>query len=409
MSLDRDKIPVVLLEGVHSRAAATFRADGYTTVEIHDTALPEDILAERLSHARILGIRSRTRVTRDVLHRAPRLLAIGCFCIGVNQVDLEAAEELGIPVFNAPFSNTRSVAELVLAEIVMLCRRVAELNARAHRGVWDKSASGSHEVRGKCLGIVGYGHIGSQVGLLAEAFGMRVVFHDIVSKLSLGNAVAMRSLNEVLEQADVVTLHVPDTPRTRRMIGGEQLRCMRPGSMLINASRGTVVDIAALVEALDAGHLTGAAIDVFPTEPKSKTMEFHSPLRRFDNVILTPHIGGSTQEAQENIGLEVAEKLIRYSNNGSTLSAVNFPEVSLPEHSGQHRVLHIHHNRPGMLSKINEVFSSRGVNIAAQYLKTTPRTGYVVIDIDGVHRRDTRALRDELTAIDGTVRTRLLY
>jgi len=337
------------------------------------------------------------------------LIAIGCFCIGTNQVDLEAAEELGIPAFNAPFSNTRSVAELVLAEIVMLCRRVAELNARAHRGVWDKSASGSHEVRGKCLGIVGYGHIGSQVGLLAEAFGMRVVFHDIVSTLSLGNAVATRSLNEVLEQADVVTLHVPDTPLTRRMIGGEQLGRMRAGSMLINASRGTVVDIDALVDALEARHLSGAAIDVFPAEPKSKNKEFDSPLRRFDNVILTPHIGGSTQEAQENIGLEVAEKLIRYSNNGSTLSAVNFPDVSLPEHSGQHRVLHIHHNRPGMLSKINEIFSNRGVNIAAQYLKTTPRTGYVVIDIEGVHRRDTRALRDELMAIDGTVRTRLLY
>ena len=409
MSLDRDKIPVVLAEGVHPRAAATFRADGYTSVETHETALSEGFLTERLSDARMLGIRSRTRVTRELLHRAPRLVAIGCFCIGTNQVDLEAAEELGIPVFNAPFSNTRSVAELVLAEIVMLCRRVAELNAKAHRGVWDKSASGSHEVRGKCLGIVGYGHIGSQVGLLAEAFGMRVVFHDIVSTLSLGNAVATRSLNEVLEQADVVTLHVPDTPLTRRMIGGEQLGRMRAGSMLINASRGTVVDIDALVDALEARHLAGAAIDVFPAEPKSKSREFDSPLRRFNNVILTHHIGGSTQEAQENIGLEVAEKLIRYSNNGSTLSAVNFPEVSLPEHSGQHRVLHIHHNRPGMLSKINEIFSNRGVNIAAQYLKTTPRTGYVVIDIEGVHRRDTRALRDELTAIDGTVRTRLLY
>jgi D-3-phosphoglycerate dehydrogenase len=409
MSLDRDKIPVLLAEGVHPRAAETFRADGYTSVQRHDTALSEGLLADHLSDVRILGIRSRTRVTRDVLQRAPRLIAIGCFCIGTNQVDLDAAEESGVPVFNAPFSNTRSVAELVLAEIVMLCRRIAELNARAHRGAWDKSASGSHEVRGKCLGIVGYGHIGSQVGLLAEAIGMRVVFHDIVSKLALGNAVAMRSLDEVLGQADVITLHVPDTPLTRRMIGGEQLGRMRPGSMLINASRGTVVEIDALVDALDANHLSGAAIDVFPTEPKSKNAEFLSPLRRFDNVILTPHVGGSTQEAQENIGLEVAEKLLRYSNNGSTLSAVNFPEVSLPEHSGQHRVLHIHHNRPGMLTRINEIFSSRGVNIAAQYLKTTPRTGYVVIDIEGVRRRDTRALRDELAAIDGTVRTRLLY
>jgi D-3-phosphoglycerate dehydrogenase len=409
LSLGRDKIPVLLLEGIHPRAAETFRGDGYTAVETHDTALSAEALAARLRDARILGIRSRTRVTRDLLQQAPRLIAIGCFCIGTNQVDLAAAEEQGIPVFNAPFSNTRSVAELVVAEIVMLCRRIPERNAMAHRGVWAKTAEGSHEVRGKCVGIVGYGRIGSQVGLLAEGLGMRVVFHDVVPKLSLGNAVAVASLDELLDQADVVTLHVPETPSTRRMIGREQLGRMRPGTMLINASRGSIVDVDAVVEALEQRRLSGAAIDVFPAEPRSSDETFVSPLTRFDNVILTPHIGGSTQEAQENIGLEVAQKLIRYSNNGSTLSAVNFPEVSLPEHPGQHRVLHIHHNRPGLLSKINEVFSRRDVNVAAQYLQTTSRIGYVVIDVEGVRRRDTRALREELAGIEGTIRTRILY
>jgi D-3-phosphoglycerate dehydrogenase len=408
-SLGRDRIPILLLEGIHPRAVETLRADGYTAIVAHDTALAEDALLARLRDARMVGIRSRTRLTREVLQRAPKVIAVGCFCIGTNQVDLEAAEELGIPVFHAPFSNTRSVAELVLAEIVMLCRRIPERNALAHRGVWAKSAAGANEVRGKCLGIVGYGHIGSQVGLLAEALGMRVVFHDVVSKLALANAVAVGSLAELLEQADVVTLHVPETPATRRMIARDEIARIRPGGMLINASRGTVVDIDALAEALESKHVAGAAIDVFPSEPKSTGGEFASPLRRFDNVLLTPHIGGSTQEAQENIGLEVAEKLMRYSNNGSTLSAVNFPEVSLPEHPGKHRILHIHRNRPGVLSKINDVFSRRDVNVAGQYLQTSPRIGYVVIDVEGVRRRDTRALRDELAAIDGTVRTRILY
>ena len=409
LSLGRDKIPIVLLEGVHPRAIETFRADGYTAVDAHARALPEDRLGAALRKARLVGLRSRTKLTREILERAPRLIAIGCFCIGTNQVDLDAAEELGVPVFNAPFSNTRSVAELVLAEIVLLSRGVPERNALAHRGVWAKSADGSHEVRGKCLGIVGYGHIGSQVGLLAEALGMRVVFHDIVGKLSLGNAVAVRSLDDLLAQADVVTLHVPETPSTCGMIGRDEFARMRPGTMLINASRGTVVDVDGLVEALESKRVAGAALDVFPNEPKSADEEFVSPLRKFDNVILTPHVGGSTEEAQENIGLEVAEKLIRYSNNGSTLSAVNFPEVSLPEHPGKHRILHIHHNRPGVLSKINDVFSRRDVNIAGQYLQTSARIGYVVIDVEGIRRRDTRALREELAAIDGTLRTRVLY
>lgn len=408
-SLDRDRIPVLLLEGVHPRAVDAFRTEGYTRLEEHAKALPEEVLAERLADVRILGIRSRTRVTREVLDRAPRLIAIGCFCIGTDQVDVEAAESRGIPVFNAPFSNTRSVAELVVAEVVMLARGIPERNALAHRGVWAKSARGAHEVRGKCLGIVGYGHIGSQVGLLAEAMGMRVVFHDVVPKLSLGNAVATRTLDELLDEADFVTLHVPDTPATRGMIGAAELGRVRPGAKLINASRGAVVDIDALAAALDDGRVGGAAIDVFPAEPKSAGDGFRSPLTRFDNVLLTPHIGGSTEEAQENIGVEVAEKLIRYSDNGSTLSAVNFPEVSLPEHPGQHRLLHIHRNRPGVLTRINEVFSRRDVNVTAQFLQTTPRIGYVVLDVDGVEPRDTRALRDELLAIEGTLRTRVLY
>ncbi len=408
-SLDRAKIRVVLLEGVHPRAVELFRADGYTDVELHEKSLPEAELVERVRRAHLVGIRSRTLLTAEVLDRAERLIAIGCFCIGTNQVDLERAEHLGIPVFNAPFSNTRSVAELVLAEIVLLCRGIPQRNALAHRGVWRKSAKGSHEVRGKTLGIVGYGHIGTQVGLLAEALGMRVVYHDIVTKLALGNAVPVRSLDTLLSQSDVVTLHVPETPQTRRMIGRAQIAKMRAGAHLINASRGSVVDLDALASAIDAGKLAGAAIDVFPVEPGSNDEEFLSPLRRFDNVILTPHVGGSTEEAQENIGLEVAEKLIRYSNNGSTLTSVNFPEVSLPEHPGQHRLLHIHHNRPGMLSRINDVFSKRRINIAAQFLQTTPRIGYVVIDVEGNGRRESRALRAELAAIEGTIRTRILY
>lgn len=409
LSLDRDKIPVLLLEGIHERAADAFRADGYTAVETHATALPDAELARKLRSVRLLGIRSRTRITRELLESAPRLIAIGTFCIGTNQVDLEAAQERGIPVFNAPFSNTRSVAELVIAESILLARRVPERNALAHRGRWNKSAAGAHEVRGKCLGIVGYGHIGSQVGVLAEALGMRVIYHDVVTKLALGNAAPARDLDDLLQQADVVTLHVPETPATRSMIGRDQLRRMRPGAMLINASRGTVVDIDALVEVLDAGHLAGAAIDVFPTEPSSNDEEFVSPLRRFDNVLLTPHVGGSTQEAQENIGLEVAGKLLLYSNNGSTVSAVNFPEVSLPEHPGLRRMLHIHHNRPGILSRLNDVFSARDVNVAAQFLQTSPGIGYVVMDLDGVRRTDLPALRRELAAVPGTIRTRFLF
>jgi D-3-phosphoglycerate dehydrogenase len=409
MSLDKAKISVLLLEAIHQRAVDTFTADGYIAIDRRDRSLGEDELAERIRGVHVLGIRSRSEVTERVLQHADKLIAIGCFGIGTDQVDLAAAERRGIPVFNAPFSNTRSVAELVLAEVIALTRGVPARNAAAHRGKWLKAVLGATEVRGKCLGIVGYGHIGTQVGLLAEALGMRVLYYDIEAKLALGNATPVGSLDDLLPRADVVTLHVPETPRTFRMIGEAQLARMKKGTKVINASRGTVVDIDALAAALRSGHIGGAAVDVFPVEPGSNDDEFVTPLREFDNVILTPHIGGSTLEAQENIGVEVAAKLVRYSDNGSTVTSVNFPEVSLPEHAGKHRVLHIHRNQPGMLAQVNAIFSAAKINIASQYLETNPRIGYAVIDIDGAERPMSAAIRKQLDAIDGTIRTRLLY
>ncbi|RRN80135.1 phosphoglycerate dehydrogenase [Pseudoxanthomonas sp. SGD-10] len=407
-SFPKSDIRVLLLEGVSQTAVETFRAAGYTQIEFHDKSLPEDELKARIAEAHIIGIRSRTQLTADVLAHAKRLIAVGCFCIGTNQVDLDTAELAGIPVFNAPYSNTRSVAELVVAEAVMLMRGIPQKNAQCHRGGWSKSAAGSREVRGKTLGIVGYGHIGTQVGVLAEALGMNVVFHDIETKLSLGNARAAQSLEDLLAHADVVTLHVPETPATKNMIGAAQIAAMKRGAHLINASRGTVVDIDALAAALESGHVGGAAVDVFPVEPKGNSEPFVSPLTRFDNVILTPHIGGSTLEAQENIGVEVAAKLVRYSDNGSTLSAVNFPEVTLPEHEGSLRLLHIHRNVPGVLSKVNEIFSRHAVNIDGQFLRTDPKVGYVVIDVAADEAKVSQ-LREELAAIPGTLRTRVLY
>ena len=408
-SLDKSRIKILLLEGVHASAVEAFQADGYTNIEAHPKALPESQLLAAISDAYFVGIRSATQLSSNVFEHAPRLIGVGCFCIGTNQVDLDAAQERGVPVFNAPFSNTRSVAELVLAEIILLLRGIPQRSAIAHRGGWVKTASGSHEARGKCLGIVGYGHIGTQVGVLAEALGMRVVFHDIETKLALGNAQPAAGLDDLLARADIVTLHVPETPQTWRMIGAEQLARMKPGARLINAARGTVVDIDALTQALESQHLAGAAIDVFPAEPKANDEEFISPLRQFDNVLLTPHVGGSTEEAQQNIGLEVAGKLIKYSNNGSTVSSVNFPEVALPEHPGKHRLLHIHRNQPGVLSQINAIFSEQQINIAGQYLQTNPRIGYVVIDIDGGERTETLNLKKRLDAVTGTIRTRVLY
>jgi len=407
-SFAKDEIRILLLEGISASAVDTFHAAGYSQIQTYSTSLPEDELKAQIAQSHILGIRSRTQLTDEILSHAKKLIAVGCFCIGTNQVDLEAAELSGIPVFNAPYSNTRSVAELVIAQAIMLARGIAAKNAQCHRGGWDKSAAGSHEVRGKTLGIIGYGHIGTQVGVLAEALGMKVLFYDVETKLSLGNAQAVASLEQVLERADIITLHVPQTPATQWMIGAQQLAKMKPGAHLINASRGSVVDIDALDAALRSKHIAGAAVDVFPVEPKGNGEAFQSPLTAHDNVILTPHIGGSTLEAQDNIGMEVAAKLVRYSDNGSTLSAVNFPEVTLPEHQGSLRLLHIHHNVPGILSKINDTFSQHNFNIDGQFLRTDSKVGYVVIDINA-KRAQARLIRKELAAIEGTLRTRILY
>ena len=407
-SFPKQDIKVLLLEGVSRSAVAAFEAGGYTQIDYHEKALPEAELKRRIADAHLVGLRSRTQLTAEVLAEAKRLIAVGCFCIGTNQVDLTCAESLGVPVFNAPYSNTRSVAELVLAELILLARGIPQKNAQCHRGGWSKSAAGSFEVRGKTLGVVGYGHIGTQIGVLAEALGMQVIYHDIEPKLALGNARAVGSLDELLARADMVTLHVPETAQTKWMIGAAQFAQMRAGAIFINAARGTVVDIDALAASLQSGHLAGAAVDVFPVEPQGNADAFVSPLIGMDNVILTPHVGGSTLEAQENIGLEVAAKLLRYSDNGSTLSAVNFPEVSLPGHVGSQRLLHIHRNVPGMLSSVNEVFARAKINIDAEYLQTDPRVGYVVIDVSTTAQHAAN-LKDELAAIPGTLRTRVLY
>lgn len=407
-SFQKSRIKVLLLEGIHEKAAEVFHADGYTAVRTSAKSLAGEALKAALKDVHFLGLRSRTEITAGVLAAAPKLAGIGCFCIGTNQVDLAAAALRGIPVFNAPYSNTRSVAELVVGETILLLRSIPAKNALLHRGGWTKSAAGSVEVRGKTLGIVGYGHIGTQVGILAEHLGMRVLFHDVQSKLPLGNARPVPKLATLLAESDVVTLHVPETPATRNLIGRAQLAQMKRGSHLINAARGSVVDIDALADALERGHLAGAALDVFPREPEGNDEEFVSPLRRFDQVILTPHIGGSTVEAQANIGVEVAEKLVRYSNNGSTVSAVNFPEVALPEHTGtgKCRLLHIHRNVPGVLAHVNDKFGDRGINISAQYLQTNEHIGYLVMDVDA---SASEVAIDELQSVPGTIRARLLF
>ncbi|MBS7351064.1 MAG: phosphoglycerate dehydrogenase [Comamonas sp.] len=405
-SLDKSKIKFLLLEGVHASAVQTLKAAGYTNIELLPQALEGEELKRKIADVHFVGIRSRTQLTRDVFDAAQKLVAVGCFCIGTNQVDLAAAQEKGVVVFNAPYSNTRSVAELVLAEAILLLRGIPAKNAAAHRGGWLKSADNAFEIRGKTLGIVGYGSIGSQLSVLAEGLGMHVIFHDVVAKLPLGNAHQAASLQDLLSRSDIVTLHVPELASTQWMMGEKEFAAMKPGSIFLNASRGTVVVIDALAKALQSGHLLGAAVDVFPTEPKSNKDEFISPLRGMDNVILTPHIGGSTMEAQANIGVEVAEKLVRYSDNGTTTSAVNFPEVALPEHPGQDRVLHVHHNVPGVLSAINNVFAENGINVAGQYLRTHEKLGYVVIDMEP----GSSALAvEKLSQIAGTVRCRVLF
>ena len=406
VSLDKSTITFVLFEGVHQNALDVLHAAGYTNIDYYKKALDGEALIEAIKDAHFIGLRSRTHLTKEVLEKAPKLVAIGCFCIGTNQVDLAAAKQRGIPVFNAPFSNTRSVAELVLGEIILLMRQVAKANMEVHRGVWNKSASGANEVRNKKLGIIGYGHIGSQLSVIAESLGMNVYFYDIENKLPLGNAQQVSSLEELLSSCDVISLHVPENDSTKNLMNKERIGQLKEGAVLINAARGTVVDIDALAARLADGSLRGAAIDVFPEEPASINDPFESPLRQFDNVILTPHIGGSTAEAQANIGTEVANKFVKYSDNGSTLSAVNFPEVSLPIHTKAKRLLHIHENRPGILNKINQVFVDLNVNIASQFLQTDPKIGYVVIDVE---LDDAHAALEQLKAIDGTIKARVLY
>ncbi|WP_303855100.1 phosphoglycerate dehydrogenase [Salinicola salarius] len=405
-SLDKSKIKILLLEGIHQSAVDTLLNAGYTNIETLSTSLAEDALIEKIRDVHFIGIRSRTQLNERVFAAAEKLTAVGCFCIGTNQVDLDAALKRAIPVFNAPYSNTRSVAELVLAETIMLLRGIPEKNARAHQGGWLKSAKNSHETRGKTLGIIGYGSIGAQLSVLAESLGLDVLYYDVVTKLAMGNARQVGSLEELLARADVVSLHVPDLPSTRWMIGAEQIALMKQGGILINASRGSVVDIEALAEALKSGKLLGAAIDVFPVEPKGADEEFTSPLRGLENVILTPHIGGSTLEAQQNIGIEVAEKLVTYSDNGTTITSVNFPEVALPSHPDKHRLLHIHENVPGVLSEINRVLSENGINIAGQFLQTNDKVGYVVIDVDKAYGE---LALEKLRQVKGTIRCRVLF
>ena len=404
-SFPKSKIKVLLLEGVHSDAVSRLKEEGFS-IQTRKGAMDETELMKAISDVHLLGLRSKTQVTEKVLSKARRLLAVGAFCIGTNQIDLDAARHLGIPAFNAPYSNTRSVAELVIANIIMLFRGLYDKIRGAHAGEWIKSAEGSIEVRGKTLGIIGYGHIGQQVSVLAEAMGMRVLYFDVLDKLSMGNAARMPDLRALLEQADAVTLHVPGGANTDNLMDAKTLGQMKQGAFLINSSRGTVVDLEALRDALASGRLGGASVDVFPREPKSSKEKFESPLQGMPNVILTPHIGGSTLEAQRNIGLEVSAKLVRFTNNGSTDGAVNFPNVLLPELQDVHRLLHIHQNVPGVLQKINTVFGSGGINVAAQYLRTFEDVGYLIVDID---KNASQKMLRELKGMPETIKVRALF
>ncbi len=405
-SFPKDKIKVLLLEGIHSVAVATFKKAGYKNVELLPKALPEEQLIEKIKDVRLIGIRSKTQLNENVLAHAEKLQAIGCFCIGTNQVNLPVATKAGIAVFNSPYSNTRSVAELVIAETIMLVRRAAEKNMATHEGVWLKDAKGANEVRGKTMGIIGYGHIGSQVSILAEAIGMKVYYYDIEPKLPLGNAMSVDSLEELLALSDVLTLHVPADPSTKNMVTREVISNMKPESILLNLSRGNVVDIDALRDALVSGHLSGAAVDVYPQEPKSKGDAFYTPLQKLPNVILTPHIGGSTLEAQYNIGIDAATKLINYLDKGSTVGNHTIPELNLVANKNAHRILHIHKNVPGVLAAINNCLSDLNVNIVGQHLNTNPDIGYVVLDVDKASSAITLA---DLKKIDHTIKARVLY
>lgn len=404
-SFPKSQIKILLLENVASTAVEAFRADGFQ-VEHHSKSLPADEIKLKIADAHVVGIRSKTQLTGDILAEGRRLLAVGCFCIGTNQVDLADANRRAIPVFNAPFSNTRSVAELVIAEVVMLSRQLADRVQEMHRGTWKKLSAGSRELRGKTLGIVGYGHIGTQVSVLAEAMGMRVLFHDIATKMPLGNSRPCQSLQELLGESDFVTLHVPETAQTRNMIGPEQLAAMRKGACLLNNARGTVVQIDALAQALTSGQVGGAAIDVFPHEPEGNSDGFATPLQGLPNVILTPHIGGSTEEAQTAIGREVSAALIKYINAGATAGAVNFPQVDLPQAPGTHRILNIHRNVPGVLRDITKAVGDAQANIHAQTLATDANIGYLIMDLDtDVSEQAKKAI----ASLPSSIRTRILY
>ncbi|WP_349360156.1 phosphoglycerate dehydrogenase [Stappia sp.] len=407
LSRPKNQIRWLLLEGISPTATAVLADAGYTNVQTLKTALDKDALKDALQGVHILGIRSRTQVDAEILEAAQTLVAVGCFSVGTNQVDLVEANRRGITVFNAPFSNTRSVAELTVAEIVMLMRGTFQKSMAAHRGKWLKTAVGSNEVRGKTLGIVGYGNIGSQLAVLAEAMGMRVIYFDQTDKLRHGNVEPVASLDQLMREADVVSLHLPQTPETRGMIGREQIAAMKKGAYLINNARGTVLDIDALADALESGHLAGAAVDVFPSEPKSNDEEFVSRLRGLDNVILTPHVGGSTEEAQERIGEEVARRLVEYSDVGSTIGAVNFPQVQLPKGTENTRFIQVQRNLPGELGKLNDLFAAWKINIAAQHYQTDGEIGYVVLDADGPVENAVDLL-EEIRGLSGTIRARLL-
>jgi D-3-phosphoglycerate dehydrogenase len=406
-SYPKDKIKILLLEGVHPSSVEEFKKRGYHNIDFRKGALSESELLEIVEDYHVIGIRSKTTLPKSVLEKANKLLAIGCYCIGMNQVDLAAAADLGIAVFNSPYSNTRSVAELIIAESIMLLRRIPERSDAAHDGLWLKDAKGSYELRGKKIGIVGYGHIGSQVSVLGEGMGLQVFYFDVEPKLPLGNAQSVGSLEELMSTCDIITLHVPATKETHNMIGAKEIGWMKKGSILLNLSRGTVVDIDALKNAIETEHLAGAGVDVFPEEPKEKSERFVSPLQGLPNVILTPHIGGSTQEAQENIGIDAATKLCNYVDRGATIGNHTVPALSLPIQSpDHHRILHIHNNVPGVLSEINSKLSALHVNITGQHLQTNQKIGYVVLDVDG---DATLEALEELKTVKNTIKARILF
>lgn len=404
-SFPKSEIKIVLAENIHASADAVFEREGYR-VERLQSALSEKDLLKKVADAHVLGIRSKTQIPKQYFEAAKRLLSVGCFCIGYNQVDLGAAKANGVPVFNAPFSNTRSVAEMIIAEMVMLSRQLGDRNRELHQGFWKKTAKSCFELREKTLGIVGYGHIGSQVSVLAESFGMKVIYYDIVSTMPIGNSHPRESLKELLTEADFVSLHVPETPQTKNMFGAKELKQMKPGAYLLNASRGSVVDLQALASALKEKHLSGAAIDVFPQEPKSNDEKFVSELQNLPNVILTPHIGGSTEEAQLKIGQEVATALTKFLDQGSSMGSVNFPAVDLPAQSEGHRILNVHRNVPGVLGKINGLISELGANIRGQYLSTDADIGYMIIDLD---RDVSDQVKQKISELDTSIKTRILY